>query len=188
MPQKLISNDIGAWSAGATWQTNTPGNTSTQVVGMFVNGWTGTLYTGDVVICNVNDATCVQAVATATPGSIQVVGVVGGTTNQAASGGAIPLQTPPTRFDSGAGTTSASATVTDTAILAGDVGKGVSGPGIPAGAYILSVTAGTSFVMSANATATGTITVTVGPRQSSVGPGYLAVPTGEVMPVVQLGW
>lgn len=58
------------------------------------------------------------------------------------------------RTDAGCGTTSGSKTVTDTHITAGDVGKPVAGPGIPANATIASVTAGTSFVLSVAATAT----------------------------------
>jgi len=69
---------------------------------------------------------------------------------------------PVSRVDAGSGTTSLSATVTDTNALVTDIGASVSGTGIPAGAYIVSVTSGTSFVMSAPATATSaTVAVTV---------------------------
>lgn len=189
MPGKQIANDIGAWSAGATWQTNQIGNTMSQFVVNFINNFTSTLYTGDVVILNSADPTGVTATATTTPQTALVIGVVGGETNMAFAGGPIPQQTPPTRYDTNAGTTNASPTVTDPAVTAGDVGKGVVGPGIPLGAYIISVTAGTSFVMNVNATATASAqTIIVGPRQSSIGPGWLAIPTGEVMPVITSGW
>jgi len=66
------------------------------------------------------------------------------------------------RFDSNAGTTISLPVVTDPAITAGDVGKHVSGPGIPPGTTITSVTPAVSFVMSASATATASpVTVTI---------------------------
>jgi hypothetical protein len=67
----------------------------------------------------------------------------------------ISTLTPASRVDSGCGTTLSSVTVTDANITAGDVGSSVSGTGIPTGATIVSVTAGTSFTLSAAATATG---------------------------------
>lgn len=65
------------------------------------------------------------------------------------------------RVDASCGTTNTSPTVTDAAITAADYGKPVSGTGIPAGATIASVIPGVSFTMSANATATGTVSVTI---------------------------
>jgi hypothetical protein len=65
------------------------------------------------------------------------------------------------RVDASCGTTNTSPVVTDAAITLGDVGKPVSGTGIPAGATIIGVVPGVSFTMSANATATGTVSVTV---------------------------
>ena len=55
-------------------------------------------------------------------------------------------------------TTNGDATVTTStgALTAADVGKSVSGTGIPTGAYILSINSSTSFELSANATADGT--------------------------------
>jgi hypothetical protein len=73
-----------------------------------------------------------------------------------------PLKPAASRTDPSCGTTSGSPTVTDTAAAAGDVGKSVSGTGVPAGATILTVTAGVSFTMSVNATATGTASLTIG--------------------------
>lgn len=70
------------------------------------------------------------------------------------------------RVDPGCGTTSASAVVTDAAAALGDVGSKVTGTGIATGATIISVVAGTSFTMSANATATGSVSVTVTPNFS----------------------
>jgi hypothetical protein len=55
------------------------------------------------------------------------------------------------------------------ALTDADVGKSVSGTGIPAGAYIASVNSATSFELSANATATGTgVSVTIGLPLASV--------------------
>lgn len=62
-------------------------------------------------------------------------------------------------------TTSADATLTSAtaAFVAGDVGKPITGVGIPAGTTILSRTSATSIELSANATATGTgISITIG--------------------------
>lgn len=62
------------------------------------------------------------------------------------------------------GTTSASTALTGPAgsFSKSDVGRPISGTGIPAGATIASVSSGTSAALSANATATGTITATIG--------------------------
>lgn len=68
------------------------------------------------------------------------------------------------------GTTSASATVTDVSITAADAGRSVSGAGIPVGAYVGTVTVGTSFTLvnangtAVNATATASPTLVLGPK------------------------
>ena len=71
------------------------------------------------------------------------------------------------------GTTNASAAVTGAAgtFLPGDGGRRISGTGIPAGATLLSVTSDTAATLSANATATGSPTATIGIAGESVGPG-----------------
>jgi glycine/D-amino acid oxidase-like deaminating enzyme len=82
----------------------------------------------------------------------------------------VPVATlkPNSRVDAGSGTTSASNVVTDTNAVSNDVGSSVTGTGIPVGAVITSVTSGTSFVMSTNATATSTnIAVTVNSNVSA---------------------
>lgn len=66
------------------------------------------------------------------------------------------------RGDATSVVTSGSTVVSDTNVLANDVGRVVTGTGIPAGTVIISATAGTSFVMSKAATATATETVSVG--------------------------
>lgn len=67
------------------------------------------------------------------------------------------------------GTTVSSAALTGPAntFHARDVGAPISGTGIPAGATITAVASGTAATMSVNATATGTITATIGPRKES---------------------
>lgn len=67
----------------------------------------------------------------------------------------VPVATlsPSSRTDT-ATVTSGSTVVSDTTAASTDVGANVTGTGIPAGAYITSVTPGTSFVLSAPATAT----------------------------------
>jgi len=188
---KQLANDYGAWTAGASWQvTNPVGNTMSQEVVDFINGSGITLYTGDVVVVGTSaatpDPTGINVTSTATAQSPYVVGVVGGETNMAYAGGGIPSVTQPVTYFTA--TTTASATVPDTTAVATDVGKGVFGPGIPAGAYIISVTPGTSFVMNVAATASGPNQLSKGPRVSSVGPGWLGIPSGEIVPVVIQGW
>lgn len=62
------------------------------------------------------------------------------------------------------GTTSASAAITGPAgsFSKSDVGRPISGTGIPASTTISAVASGTAATLSANATATGTITATIG--------------------------
>lgn len=81
----------------------------------------------------------------------------------------IPVSEPARTVNDGA-TTSASAVVTSAtaAFTAGDVGKGISGTGIPANTTILSRQSATQVTMSANATATGTgVAITVATRDNS---------------------
>lgn len=66
------------------------------------------------------------------------------------------------RTDGSCSTTSGSALVTDGSAASGDVGKIVTGPGVPAGATVSSVTPGISFVMSAAATASGSVSLQIG--------------------------
>lgn len=65
-------------------------------------------------------------------------------------------------------TTSDSAAITGAAgtFNEEDAGRGISGTGIPAGATILSVQSGTAATLSANATASGSITATFGGDQT----------------------
>jgi len=65
------------------------------------------------------------------------------------------------RQDTGCGTTNLSATVTDVNVAASDVGATVTGTGIPANSVINSVNPGVSFVMNNQATATGSVTLTI---------------------------
>lgn len=75
---------------------------------------------------------------------------------------------PLTRTDAGCGTTNGSTQVTDASVAGGDVGKVVSGAGIPANTTIVAVSPGVRFVLSKPATATATVTLTIGP--DPVGP------------------
>lgn len=73
--------------------------------------------------------------------------------------------------------TSTSVTTADTAVLG--VGAPIVGTGIPAGATIASITNGTTFVISAAATATGTVTATVGMGNVIGTADGLSTATGE---------
>lgn len=77
---------------------------------------------------------------------------------------ATPGRTPQSRTVAGVGTTLGAATLTAPAdsFHEEDVGRTITGTGIPAGATIASVQSPTAATMSANATATGTVTVTLG--------------------------
>lgn len=74
------------------------------------------------------------------------------------------------------GTTSASAAITGPAgsFSKSDIGRSISGTGIPAAATISAVASATAATISANATATGTITATIGASNShqATGQGY----------------
>jgi hypothetical protein len=88
-----------------------------------------------------------NAVLTANPGSTQV-SLTGATISKS-------------RVDSAASITSGSGTVTDPAITTSDVGRLVTGPGIPPVTYVGSVTAGTSFTLSSDpSVALGDVTAT----------------------------
>jgi hypothetical protein len=65
-----------------------------------------------------------------------------------------PLKPTPGRVDPSCAIAIGSQTVTDAAVINADVGKGVSGTGIPSGTTITSVTPATSFTMSQSATVT----------------------------------
>lgn len=75
------------------------------------------------------------------------------------------------RIISGVGTTDLSTTLTAAAntFTASDVGKTVTGPGIPAATTIASLTSGSSVELSGAATATGTVTVTIESASSPLG-------------------
>lgn len=77
------------------------------------------------------------------------------------------------RTVAGVGTTSGSTALTGAAgtFNKADVGRPVSGTGVPAGATLASVASGTSAALSANATATGTISLTFG-RNGATDSGY----------------
>jgi hypothetical protein len=190
MPTSPVINYAGQpWTAGATWQTNNAGNFGTQDCTDFLNGSNGTLWTGDVVKVGTSaaaDPTAFNATTTVTAQDTLTVGVVGGITNQPSAGGPVPFQLTAWRYDSV--TTAGTATVTDASTLASDLGKEVIGPGIPSGAYIITVTPGTSFVMNVAATASATVQVAIGPREGSVSAGFPGVPPGDVLPVVTYGW
>jgi len=75
------------------------------------------------------------------------------------------------RIDAACATTNGSATVTDTSITAADLGKAVTGTGVPANTYVGTVTVGASFLLSStigsqtnvNATATNNpVSLTIG--------------------------
>lgn len=74
----------------------------------------------------------------------------------------------PPRADAGCSTTSGSTAVADTGCTSADLGKSVTGAGIPSGATIIApVTAGSGFTLSAAATATGTATLSIAARTDS---------------------
>jgi hypothetical protein len=78
--------------------------------------------------------------------------------------------TPAIRTDAAASTTAGSTTIGDVAAVAGDIGKFVTGPGIPPGAYATGATAGVSLTISVPATATASpVSIEVGGTQLDIG-------------------
>ncbi len=78
------------------------------------------------------------------------------------------------RTATGVGTTATSTALTGPANTFNeeDAGRKISGTGIPANATIASVTTATAAVLSANATATGSITATIGGAAGADAQGY----------------
>lgn len=76
----------------------------------------------------------------------------------------------PIRNDS-ATVTNLSDSVTDSSILAGDLGRPVTGTGIPAGTYVGTVTAGVSFLLSSSATSQVNVNATSNGTSVNVGGG-----------------
>jgi hypothetical protein len=68
----------------------------------------------------------------------------------------------------GSGTTNGSANVTLTSTAGVQPFMTIKGPGIPAGAYVLTVNSPTQITLSADATATGTVTLTLGREDHAV--------------------
>jgi len=156
------SNATNAGVFGSATATSAAGVTLTLGANFVQAPATGVTYSPGYLTIAKNDPT--NNVNGPTPGSLFVVRV---THKQ----GATSASTAPTaknwiggnyRTDT-VGTTNTSTTVTDTSIQATDVGRTVTGTGIPAGATISSVTPGTSFVLSAAATATGTVSAVLSP-------------------------
>jgi hypothetical protein len=87
-----------------------------------------------------------------------------------------------------AGTTSASATVTDTSILAADQGRPVSGTGIPTGSYVGTVTPGTSFLLSSSPTSQVAATATVTNASASITLASAARDANEAIVLSPIVW
>lgn len=86
-----------------------------------------------------------------------------------------PGRSTDSRTQANVGTTNASTAITfpSGTITAIDVGRPISGTGIPTGATIATVGSATAGTISANATATGTITATIGvSRTTPYGAGF----------------
>lgn len=151
-PNSIGTGDTSALSVVIT----NPGTVSTLNSVTFTDNLPSGLVVDNPSGISVGKGCGANAVLTATPGSSQV-SLTGASIKQS-------------RVDGAATVTSGSGTVSDPAIAAGDVGKAVSGPGIPPLAYVGSVTAGSSFVLSSSpsvalndvtATANGTgVTIT----------------------------
>lgn len=90
------------------------------------------------------------------------------------------------------GTTSGSSTITDASITSNDIGKPVTGTGIPTGSYVGLVTAGTSFTLvdatwtAVNATATGSPSLTIGDTRYQSDPKGLYYARQALIPTLAL--
>lgn len=86
-----------------------------------------------------------------------------------------PGRTTDPRVVTGVGTTSGSTalTISSNSILPSDIGRVITGTGIPAGATIVARPTSTTATLSANATATGTVSTTLaGIPSASLGLGF----------------
>jgi hypothetical protein len=194
MPTKQIGNATQAWSGGATWNILTD-NQLTQTVAHLLNASGTALFIGDVVGLDATSSSTTGAQCVLPTAAGTAIGVVGGeifsNVSPAAGGGAVTLETGPARTDV-ATVANGNATVTDASVKASDLFRQVSGTGVPAGAFIISVNPGTSFVMSAQGNAAGA-SVTISDPPPSVGPGWSStaqygIPPGVEVPVVILGF
>lgn len=178
---KMITNPGQAFTGGATWGTPSIDNAMSTNVISLINGTGLELYEGDIVCI---DVTGTKAVLSSAAGDPSTIGVVGGrqwlgysssaTPPSAAPGTAVGGFYPPvlgaSRIDSV--TTQTSATTLDSSCVATDLGRTVTGAGFPVGTYIISVTAGTSFVTNNATTASATVNATIQDSPGSIGPGY----------------
>jgi trimeric autotransporter adhesin len=156
-PNVQMFTATGTWTKPANAKTVftavLPGGTG---AGSGASGTSGTALTG-------GGGGAAGIVCTRQFAASDLTSTVAVTVGLAGAGGASVTGMSSPRVDTGlGGTTISSAAVTDTAAVAGDVGRSVSGAGIPANAYIVSL-AGTTYTISANATATASsVTLTIG--------------------------
>lgn len=201
MGTKQISNPGQAFTAGGTWGNPSGDNQMTTEVAHLLNGTGVPLYVGDIVCL---DVTGTQAILSTAAGDTTAIGCVGGDTAGSTypytypTSGAIGINTTAggsqPAFDSptytASMTTQSSTTVLCSAALASWIGLQVYATGVPLGATIVSVVAGTSFNISVAATASATVTGTVTMPPQTLGPGWAPttyVPGSEV-PVVVAGF
>jgi hypothetical protein len=208
MPVKTITNPLQAFTSGATWGTLSGDNEMTQIVANLLNGAGTTLYTGDVVAI---DVTGTQAILPPGAGDLRVIGVVGGTYQDAsyyppgsANINIRPLGdgfTPPQLSavtTASMGFTNGSGTVTYAGAAAGDLGKQLypaysSGNNPNPQVYtITAVSAGVNYTVTPtfNGT-TGTFVTQLQLAPSAIGPGWgpsSIYPVGIQVPVVQQGY
>jgi hypothetical protein len=83
------------------------------------------------------------------------------------------------RTDAGC-VTNSTATVSDVQVQAVDLGKSVTGSGIPAGTYVISVTLGTGFVMSQAASTGITVSLVIGSLTTRIDTGCVLNSTATV--------
>jgi hypothetical protein len=134
-PAPLVLTPISCTTTQNSY-TLTCASTSGLIPGMAISG---TNLQSDTVIASITNATTFQVSRLATHNATNTMSIFG----------------PPGIALAGCATTSGSANVTCTSTLGLYAGMTLSGAGIPAGSTVSSVTNGTTFVSSANATATG---------------------------------
>jgi hypothetical protein len=227
MPSPIINNAARAWTQGASWLDTYQDNLGTQYTEDFQNASGALLYPGDVVVLGTstsigavtNDATGLSVGVTNTASDARVVGVVGGEPYNYSNpqpytsipvgqvgGGLIPSLDTNWVASNGYWNTGVTL-ISDPFASIVNVGKFIYGPGIPAGAYVVSAVANTSYTISTNTTAIGYANTSpgglyyLGPQTSGIGPGFpwqtnvvtnatgpVAYANGSVVPVVTRGW
>ena len=196
MSNAQIHNPSQAFAIGGSWGTPSVDNSMTTDIAQLINGSGVILYTGDIVAM---DVTGTQAVLTATGQLTNVIGTVGASVELGTYTGSLPVtdsgigmttplgpdlpQTVSAVRTENMGFTNGSATVTDAAAIAADLGKIILTPynastnANPQIFTVTAVTVGTGYTVNTTFTGTtGTFSCQILNGPQNLGPGWVAPP------------